>query len=130
MKDSEWFQLEGRTIIECVIDKTGESYVAFACQDGTTWILRHFTECCEEVKLAAVEGDTVDIIGSPILKATTDRGQGEPSWLQKIFDEQLVTSWETFTITTAKGSVTFKVTGWSNGYYSETMGFYQLGVEE
>mgnify|MGYP001601440518 CR=1 FL=1 len=80
------------------------------------YIMYHRQDCCENVLLEDVVGDFADIIGSPVIRVSVDTNQGDiphpgsDSW-----------TWTFYTIHTAKGHVTLRWLGESNGYYGESV---------
>lgn len=86
--------------------------------------LHHDQDCCESVTVHDVKGDLADLIGTPLLsvKETISR-----DWPEDVPSREYCESytWTTFTFTTAKGSVTIRWLGESNGYYSESVSFIE-----
>lgn len=94
----------------------------------------HVSDCCEKVYLADVVGDLKDLVGSPVLDAEsvsasqaipfTDPAE-EAAWRlgEKRYQEELdgadSYTWTFVRISTAKGTVSLRWLGVSNGYYSE-----------
>ena len=82
-------------------------------EDGGHLIMYHSQDCCESVYVESVVGDIPDIIGSPILSAEESTNSHETP-----------EGSETYTfykIDTAKGGITIRWVGESNGYYSESV---------
>lgn len=112
--------LIGRTVTRIERPNSGE--VIFICDgDGTTWRLFHYQDCCESVYLDDVAGDLADLTGTPIVMAeeSTRNGSGE--------DGAESRTWTFYKFATARGYVTLTWRGDSNGYYSESVDFEQIG---
>lgn len=124
-RDAEWFELEGRTIKST---RLVDDALYLECEDDTKWKLEHKQSCCEHVTFKDTQGDPLNLIGQKIIKAHTDRGCKSNSWWDASYSQS--STWEEFTLETRGVKVTWRSAGESNGYYCETMGFYQLGVEE
>ena len=77
--------------------------------------MQHLQDCCEAVSIEDVTGDLRDLIGSPILMAeestTFDNPKEDP-------DDSFM--WTFYKFATAKGYVTVRWYGSSNGYYGES----------
>lgn len=71
----------------------------------------HYQDCCETVWLEDICGDLEYLIGSPILEATEENSGDQRT-------EEGDQRWTFYKFGTAKGSVTFRFCGESNGYYS------------
>ncbi len=99
--------------------------VLFVCDDGRQFKLYHSQDCCESVTVEDVCGDITDIIGSPILVAEESTSDKHPPDLaDKECDESF--TWTFYKIDTAKGGVTIRWFGESNGYYSESVDFDEV----
>jgi len=72
----------------------------------------HEQECCEQVFIEDVCGDIKDLMYSPITQAEVVSEQKDA----RLGDSQ---TWTFYKFATAKGSVTLRWLGESNGYYSE-----------
>ena len=81
---------------------------------GRVFKLHHEQDCCENVYIDDVSGDLSDLEGAPILLAEeiSDAKMGPLNG-----DESF--TWTFYKIATAKGHVTIRFYGTSNGYYSE-----------
>lgn len=76
-------------------------------------IFYHAQDCCECVVIDDIVGDLSDLEGSPITSAE-ERVSDVPK--EEAHDSD---TWTFYEFATAKGSVTVKWWGSSNGYYSE-----------
>jgi hypothetical protein len=94
----------------------------FACDDGTVFVMTHLQDCCEGVSIEDINGDLADLVGSPILMAT-ETSSSEPQEGQTVDDYNSFT-WTFYRISTFKGTVVIRWYGESNGYYSESVDFF------
>lgn len=117
--------LIGKTLTAVNIVK-GDDRAEFTADNGDRFALLHIQDCCENVSIEDVCGDPLDIIGSPILIAEEVSGEtAEPSgWSPGEYTESY--TWTFYKIDTAKGGITIRWLGESNGYYSESVDFCQL----
>ena len=111
--------LLGKTLRAITPAKKGDDEIVFECEDGTRFKMFHSQDCCETVAVEEVVGDLADLVGSPIVEAEmVESKDGEPkpqypdSW-----------TWTFYKLGTAKGFVTLRWLGESNGYYSEGVDF-------
>jgi hypothetical protein len=108
--------LVGRTaqeIIGCVV---GSEEMIFDFGDVRCRFF-HSQDCCENVRIAQIDGDASDLVGSPLLLAeevSSDEGipEGEES-----------ATWTFYRFGTVRGYVTVRWLGTSSGYYSESVDF-------
>lgn len=103
--------LIGRNIVSAVVSDNALSMVDDC---GYTFKLEHLQECCEDVGIEDVCGDLEDLVGT-IVEATESYEDGGESatWGDS-------STWSFYRLATAKGTVTVRFFGESNGYYSET----------
>jgi hypothetical protein len=106
----------GKTIWEIHGPEKGSELVEFAFSDGSELEMRHEGDCCETVEVYQVDGDTVDLVGTPLLLAeiVSSDDQASPSEHTESF------TWTFVKFATVRGYVTVRWLGTSNGYYSET----------
>lgn len=92
------------------ITKTDDKLV-FQSSDGRDFKFYHSQNCCEDVYIEDITGDLDDLIGSPLVEAelTSNIDRSEKSDL---------VIWSFYRYATAKGTVTVRWIGESNGYYS------------
>ena len=96
----------------------GNDAVIFSFTDGTKYELTHHQDCCESVWVEDIIGDLNDLVGSPLLMA-------EEAYEDASDNDDSMT-WSFYKFATAKGYVTIRFCGTSNGYYSETAGLYRI----
>lgn len=128
--DADFESLVGKTvtaIIPCVLEykgitpckslAKGVDAIIFTTECGKVYMMHHRQECCENVQLEDFEGDTSDIIGSPILRAEESTNEDK---VDKGIDEY---KWTFYKLATIKGWLDLRWLGVSNGYYSESVEF-------
>ena len=106
----------GRTMSSCVGLEPSSEEVIFLATDGSTFKFHHWQSCCENVSVEDVIGDVADLLDSPMLGA------------EEISEEEPYAGSESYTWTfyrfwTAKGTVTVRWLGTSNGYYGEEVSY-------
>lgn len=112
----EWDR-DDKAVLDGMLGKTfdsidvGDSSISFSCPDGSRYEMYHEQDCCEDVQLDDIAGDLADLIGSPILMAEKVSEEGGEGWDSS--------TWTFYKFATAKGYVTLRWYGESNGYYSE-----------
>lgn len=118
-------QLVGKTL-ESVTGAVGDEEMHFLCTDGTHFRMFHSQDCCESVSVEDICGDLSDLIGSPIVRAeeSTNSKENPPGVTPEYHDSF---TWTFYKFDTAKGGVTIRWYGVSNGYYSESVTFHRVG---
>ena len=107
----------GRTISR-VDGVCGDDTMVFHAVDGSHFTFYHSQDCCESVQIEDIAGDVADLIGSPLLMAeAVDNLEEPPS------EEYESCTWTFYKFRTAKGDVTVRWLGVSNGYYSEGVSY-------
>ena len=111
-------ELLGKTLAK--ITQNGDDELYFTTTDGTTYKMFHYQDCCESVYIEDIIGDLDDLVGSPLLMAEEVTESGETShWGDS-------STWTFYKFATAKGYVTVRWYGESNGYYSESVDFVEV----
>jgi len=110
--------LLGKTFDEVRSDS--HTILDFISKDGPSYRFWHEQDCCESVTLEDIVGDLNDLAGSPILQAD------EVSSSSGAEGRDDSNTWTFYKFATAKGRVTVRWWGSSNGYYSETVDFVEL----
>lgn len=95
--------------------------LVFTLDDGSRYKLYHNQDCCEHVSIEDITGDLSDLIGSPLTMAEEVTSSENPPGIEK--DSQDSFTWTFYKFATAKGYVTIRWYGESNGYYSESVDF-------
>lgn len=96
----------------------------------------HSQDCCESVSIEDICGDLVDLIGSPIIEAESVTKTEEPKvntyttsdGSEHSYADESGT-WTFYKLGTAKGHVTIRWYGSSNGYYSESVDIADMKKE-
>lgn len=116
--------LKGRILTNIEGLEEGSEQVTFTCDDGTKFIMDHSQDCCENVRVLEVIGDAEDLIGSEILTAEEAVNPDDaPAVSEYDYDSS---TWTFYKLSTRKGYVDIRWLGESNGYYSESVDFYEV----
>lgn len=115
-------ELLGKTLIS--VEQRGDEEIVFVVDDGTTYRMHHRQACCESVTIEDVCGDLADLVGLPLTMAEeTVSPEGKPapeypvSW-----------TWTFYRFATARGYVTIRWLGESNGCYGEQVDFCRVAA--
>lgn len=95
------------------------SVIIFSSKEGRLWIMTHTQDCCENVDIEEVVGSFDDLLDSPIVMAE------EITSNYRVYGNETAT-WTFYKLATVKGYVTLRWYGASNGYYSESVDFYEI----
>ena len=123
-KDVGIAEMLGQTIAG-IDGKPGDDELVFRMADGRVYKMFHDQDCCESVYLEDVCGDLDDLIGSPIVMAECETNSDDPV---PINTDSF--TWTFYKLGTAKGSVTLRWFGESNGYYSEEVTFALIDMKD
>ena len=107
--------------------KKEEDELIFVVNDGTKYKMYHSQDCCESVVIDDINGDLEDLIGTPILLAEEVTSEENPEGVTKEYQDSF--TWTFYKLATIKGYVDIRWYGESNGYYSESVDFIQVGVD-
>ena len=118
--------LIGKTITDI---KNDNYEILFTCSDGKQFKMYHAQDCCENVEIEDICGDLKDLIGSPILKAEESTSDENPIGVE-VPEFQDSFTWTFYKFATVKGYVDIRWYGESNGYYSESVDFIEIGVDK
>jgi hypothetical protein len=113
-------------VLTAIKGAVGDDYIRFSCADGTEYQLWHYQDCCECVSVEDICGDLNDLIGSPILIAEESTSGDNPPDVDMAKEYQDSFTWTFYKLDTAKGGVTIRWYGSSNGYYSERVEFVEI----
>lgn len=109
-------------VVEAIVGGSVDSEdMRMRTRDGRTFRFWHSSDCCENVRIAEIHGDLADLIGHPLVEAEEVSSDGVPSP-----DNCESFTWTFYKFSTARGSVTVRWLGESNGYYSESVDFEEI----
>lgn len=97
----------------------GESLIFWSIF-GPKFVFCHKQDCCEQVLIEDICGDINDLVNTPILLAE------ELISISPNKDRDESCTWTFYRFVTAKGAVTVRWYGSSNGYYSESVDLIKL----
>lgn len=112
--------LVGKTLASVVVSHDKER-ITFTTIEGEEFAMLHIPDCCETVEVEEVIGDLSDLVGTPITEAEEVSFEDYPA---PEYAESY--TWTFYRLATAKGFVTIRWFGASNGYYSERVGFVRI----
>lgn len=92
--------------------------IILSCDNGEKYMMEHEPISMEDVWLEDIGGDLENLLNSPILLAEEVYEKGDP--------EDGSFTWTFYKFSTAKGYVTMRWYGESNGYYSEEVYIYKM----
>lgn len=128
MSYQDFSVLKGKTIIS-MIKNADDDEIVFETSEGDKYLMYHYQNCCESVYVESICGDIKDILNSPVLVAeevvsanVDPEGVGESN--VKYREDSF--TWTFYKIDTAKGGITIRWYGTSNGYYSEDVSFKDI----
>lgn len=113
-KVNEMDYLIGEVITD--IERIGNDELYFTLENGRKYRMFHYQDCCESVYIEDIIGELDDLIGTPVTMAeeVTESGTSKDDWDKPH-------TWTFYKFATAKGYVTIRWYGTSNGYYSESV---------
>ncbi len=100
------------------VENIKDDELVFTTKDGEAHRFFHMQDCCECVTIEDIVGDLEWLKGSPMLESTVASKQTEPG--EFACDSG---TWTFYRFSTAKGTVTVRWLGESNGYYSEGVNY-------
>lgn len=105
----------GKTIDKVHTGNWGNE-LTFEYGDGQRFVFRHVQDCCESVSIEDICGDLSDLEGEPLIIA--EEVDGTPP-------DNSYGTWTFYRFATRKGTVTVRWFGTSNGYYSESVSYFE-----
>ncbi len=90
--------------------------IVFTTNNDEVYSMYHSQNCCENVSVEDIVGDSDDILNSEILLAEESSEAGENSYSQ----------WTYYKLATIKGDLSIRWYGSSNGYYSVDVTFNRV----
>ena len=123
MKHYNMSSLVGKTMLSAFRTSAhGEDGIEFRTETGELWVVMHAQSCCENVTIEDITGDLQDLVGAPIVMAecVTKDGNAADAPPPPLSYSPESSTWSFCKFATAKGYVTVRFFGTSNGYYGET----------
>lgn len=115
MSVNEFSSMLGQTMSS--VSNTGDELI-FITTSGKQFKFYHSQDCCESVYVEDVIGDLSDLVDSPLVEAEEISSESSDV-------DQSVGTWTFYRFSSGKGTVTVRWLGTSNGYYSESVDFYE-----
>jgi hypothetical protein len=115
-KDPDITDLLGAVLVSAV---RADRSATFETDTGDIYTLEHDQDCCEDVYLEDVAGDLADLVGSPLVLAEVSENPPESPESPPEDHYHGSHTWTFYRLATAKGHITMRFYGTSNGYYSE-----------
>jgi len=118
-------ELLGRTIEALYIL---DVEVFFHMVDGGRYVLRHHTDCCEDVHIEDIDGDPAELAGATVLAFEAPTGEvfnaiAALYGVEDTYQGEESYTWTLYRLDTDKGGLVIRFIGTSNGYYSEEVSF-------
>lgn len=123
-RDDNFGCLAGRVLKDVFVD--GDDEILFTMEGGDQYKLYHERDCCEMVSIEDICGHWDDLIGQRLLVA--EESHSDPDFespTDRDYEPESET-WTFYRLGSAKGFVTIRWYGTSNGYYSETVDFEKV----
>lgn len=119
--------LKGHTIRAIEVSESKDE-IKFTLDNGQVYRLYHMPDCCESVEIESIVGDLENLIDTPLTMADeVESSECQPG--QKTY-EGISFTWTFYKLATVKGYVDIRWYGESNGYYSESVSFEQVGQDD
>ena len=118
-------QLIGATLSSITGLEENSEAATFTLATGEKFLMHHSQDCCESVSIDDIDGDILDLIGTPIVSASEEESNENPENHKPEWQDSF--TWTFYKIATIKGGVTIRWYGESNGYYSESVDFKKMG---
>jgi hypothetical protein len=124
MKQVPFHILKGQTITKISAPAKDETIDEVEIEVGAKkYILYHYQDCCEEVKLIKIIGDTQSLVGKTITLAEED--SLDPPWWKGEYSKYTTHTWSAFYLEAGTSRLELWFLGESNGYYNESVSFYE-----
>jgi len=112
--------LIGKTLVR--VKQHGKDAIDFVATTGEHWRMWYEPDCCAQAWIEDVVGDLDDLVGAPVVMAEVV----SDSCTSSVEDCPDSHTWTFYKLATAKGYVTIRWYGSSNGYYGETASFARV----
>ena len=122
-------ELVGRTMKRVDMkraEQREDDEIVFETVDGRCFKLYHDHDCCESVTIEDVCGNLEDLVGLPLAMAEESTSDERPKDKEPPRQRPESETWTFYRFATAKGYVTIRWWGRSNGYYSEAVHFAEI----
>lgn len=130
LEQCEFSDLTGKTLTDVQVFNTDADHqIIFETMEGEKYKMFHDQDCCESVSIEDIVGDVTKLVRSPVLVARESTSDDTSGKGFKYPDNSYVDesgTWTFYIIGTNKEIVTIRWWGTSNGYYSESVGFYKI----
>lgn len=115
----------GRGDFQSSYDTADAIFIDSEC--GRKFVLFHRQACCECVRVEEIVGNLNDLVNDGPVLLAEESSEAYPT--EDIWGNS--STWTFYKLRTLNGDVTIRFLGTSNGYYSESVDFYELtGIEE
>ena len=114
---AKFSELEGKILASAIVSADRDK-IEFRTYCGLVFEMYHDQDCCEHVCIESIDGDLGEIAGQLIVTAE-ESTQEDPNALESA-------TWTFYRIGTPKDWIVIRWYGESNGYYSESVDFYQV----
>ena len=118
--------LKGQTL-KSIVNQNDEQII-FETEEGNTYQMYHFQDCCESVMIEDINGDLQDLVGFPLLEVEERTSEENPVGTLVHEEYQDSFTWTFYVLRTVKASVTIRWYGESNGYYGESVDFEKVNA--
>ena len=113
----DFSELKGKIIAGIVVDKERD-LIQFRTYCGAMYEMFHEQDCCESVYIESINGDLADIEGKLVVVAEKSTKAGKSN--------DYSSTWTFYRIGTETDWIVIRWVGESNGYYSESVDFFQV----
>jgi len=77
-------------ILSSVTGSVGDDEIIFTTDDGRSFKMHHYQDCCESVTVEDIVGNLEDLVGVPIVKASEDSSEETPEGIKKTRQRRLL----------------------------------------
>lgn len=107
-----------------------KNYIAFETSDDKLYLLHHEQDCCESVWIEDIDNDIQALTKRPtlplVVASLETRTPSEVTQTDADFLIEESSTWSFYKLANPFGSVTIRWFGTSNGWYSETVDFFDM----